>query len=514
MGGTIGDDDFSATSTSLAGWDLRWFPTEWRCSLVLEILWLTLWSCAQSASASRMAHDRELRKIGERLSESPVKYFGWSVSAVGDVDADGTPDLAVGAPSDEVKIKYHTGSILGEGYVETERGSAWVFSGSDFHVLFVWRGDEEGSRFGQCVAAAGDINQDGHADVLVGAPGIPESLGYVRIYSGNDGNEIQTLRSQRPGDGFGACIRASSVDQGGVLIAVGAPQDGDTGSVWLFSGPNLAGFRAAEGSTKGGRFGFSIDIATSLDAESRPEVIVGAPGIETERIGAVFVLSGRTGETRLRMGDPAPGSGFGTCVRFMKNAQAGGGPGIAIGAPWYGKTADYLGGGAVFIYDLRSGEAMRRFTEQLSDQQVDDYRCREESEYGSCIAVLPDRDEDSIEELLVGAPKGFWCGGDVGWAEVISGKVGRSLRFLCWQAEGAVVQLSPFEFASSLDVIGDINRDGWPDVVIGSPDPFGGVQVFSGSTNKSLGWLPVGDFSKKFAEKYPFHPDAAKETGK
>jgi len=76
------------------------------------------------------------------------------------VNGDGYDDLIVGAP----------------GFTEPEadEGAAFVFYGStsgpstsaDWSV----EGNRPGAQFGYCVASAGDVNGDGYADIIVGAP--------------------------------------------------------------------------------------------------------------------------------------------------------------------------------------------------------------------------------------------------------------------------------------------------------------------------------------------------------
>ena len=457
----------------------------------------------------------EPRENGSQPDADSVMAFGWAVAGVGDINGDGTPDFVVGAPGLHAVIDSdHVVSVPGihaesEGvrsvakemrWIEAERGSVWAFSGKDFAVLHHWYGDAVGSHFGYSVAAAGDVNSDGHADILVGAPGNETVPGIARIYSGKDGYGLINLTSNHVGDGFGAsiCAKASS---GGTVIAVGAPEDEGLGSVWTFTGSDYKGLRVRTGSVRLAHFGTALDLVPDADGDGVLDVIVGAPGSETDRTGAVILLSSSSGKLLAQFADPAPPSAFGAAVRTLVNVDGKGGPGIAVGAPWYGAAPDY--GGAVVRLALENGQ-LGLVPEALSCMlTLDEFRCREDSQYGHALASLGDLDGDGVEDLLVGAPEGFWCGGDVGWAEVGSSKSRKTLHFLDFKEEEVDgEEWSPFEFGRSVDCAGDVDGDGVVDLLVGAPDLWiwgGGVQVASGATGKVIKEILAESVAKQWA---------------
>ena len=98
-----------------------------------------------------------------RALELPVPQmaaqFGRVLAGVGDIDGDGVPDLAVGAPDEDVNGR-------------VEQGQAYVFSGATGVLLRTLRAPmaQTGAAFGAALVGLGDINGDGVPDLAVGAP--------------------------------------------------------------------------------------------------------------------------------------------------------------------------------------------------------------------------------------------------------------------------------------------------------------------------------------------------------
>src|SRR5206468_3453732 len=99
--------------------------------------------------------------------------YGTSVAGVGDVNGDGYGDIVVGAPL------YDAFGFFDEGRAFLYPGSA---SGPATSPAWTADGNKNLAQFGQSVAAAGDVNRDGFADVIIGAP--TYDTGRVTLYQG------------------------------------------------------------------------------------------------------------------------------------------------------------------------------------------------------------------------------------------------------------------------------------------------------------------------------------------
>lgn len=99
-----------------------------------------------------------------------LNEFGATVAGPGDLDGDGVPDFAIGSP--------------GADFGGSNAGRVTAFSGSDGSELFHFDGTA-GHRVGESLDAAGDVDGDGHADIIVAA--------FFDDANGNDSGTV-TLR--------------------------------------------------------------------------------------------------------------------------------------------------------------------------------------------------------------------------------------------------------------------------------------------------------------------------------
>ena len=222
--------------------------------------------------------------------------MGAAVAGLGDVDADGVPDLLVGVPGKDIGGE--------DGIVNV--GVAYVFSGKSGQVIRTLNhpsagGSEAGAAFGSAVANAGDVDKDGVSDMLIGAPG----EGHVYVFSGKTGNLIfdivgpfvEHLHS------FGAAV-AGGMDfnrDGKPDLVVGAPlQEQMRGAAYIFNGSDgsLQRTLLPKHRQRFAEFGAALCVASDLTGDRRPDVAVGAPDQNVNGLlqaGAITVFDGRRG---------------------------------------------------------------------------------------------------------------------------------------------------------------------------------------------------------------------------
>ena len=89
-------------------------------------------------------------------------------------------------------------------------GMMKVFSGKDGAVLFAVAGSSAGEKLGLSVSGAGDVDLDGFDDFAVGSPdGLDSSgsdVGFVQIFSGKSGAALRTLYGFAAGGDFGNAL--------------------------------------------------------------------------------------------------------------------------------------------------------------------------------------------------------------------------------------------------------------------------------------------------------------------
>lgn len=395
------------------------------------------------------------------------------VGNTGDVDGDGVPDYVVGLPAEQ------SGGLV--------TGVARVVSGKDSATLLLVAGHEQYDAFGWSADGAGDIDQDGHADLVVGAIesyfGSVEP-GYARVVAGSDGHTIYEWVGSEPGQQFGQCVVGIgdyNVDGFDDILVSKADAIG-SGTAWVHSGKTGLVIGTFKG-TGGKALGFSADCAGDVNADGVLDIILG-----TYHDNFAEVVEGGSGAVLQTFTDPGIGGYFGLSVAGVGDVDADGYADVAVGNSMPFSVPGLSG--YVDVFSGQDGSVVGRLVGEPSVFGT----------FGDSIAPAGDINGDGRADVAVGAS---WAGGDgifpgPGTVSVFDVEAKQRL----WLAQGTH---SACSFGFSLCSVGDVNGDGLSEIATGALSEdlkgvpgVGSACVLSTSTSN---WTDVGHGSQTATTK-------------
>jgi hypothetical protein len=428
-------------------------------------------------------------------SDVAYAYFGTQVAGTLDVNADGYDDVLVSAPD-------LANGQSGEGRVYLFLGSS---SGPAVSPSWTYESGIVGGRAGWGLGCAGDVNGDGYADIVFDVGTNNPAFGAVlAFFGGASGPGANADRSFSSNQGaFGDRVyTAGDVNGDGFsdLIAGESSYGGSMGRILVLGGTESGSVFPALAERWGDQAGeqFSVDCAPAGDVngDGFGDVISGAPLYDNGQTneGAVRLHLGRAAmpntSAAWNVDGVQDGSWFGASVA-QGDWNGDGYADLAVGYPYY--DLDGIDAGAVVVY--YGGVTGYTIAANLFLSGSHDGGL-----FGHALANAGDIDNDGCEELIVGEPYyGTFDYPHIGAVHIFKGTTSGLESTPWWYQSGGI---EPGAFGYAVSGAGDVNGDGYADVVVSAPflefPPFeegGAVFLYLGSAtglSTSAVWTGFG----------------------
>jgi hypothetical protein len=348
--------------------------------------------------------------------------LGFSVAGAGDTDGDGFDDLLMGARSNDAQgiqsgqVYLFRGPLSGDLRVADADA---VISGEDFDEL------------GRAVAGIGDIDGDGLADIALGAP-LANNRGRVLIFRGPVSGELATADADAVIDGtefnelLGTSVsRAGDLNDDGIGdVVIGGPRPNlngaGTGHAYVFFGP-VGGLHSAneadvilQGEALNDEFGSSVAGGSDVNGDGIDDLLIGAAQFSAGLSGKAYVFHGPLAGFIPAAAADAELSGearedlYGDSVALPGDVNGDGLGDVLVGSEFSNSLAVHGGRAFLYLSPLAGNVGVAAATVMTGDSG---------ETVGAAVAPAGDVDDDGRADLLVGA-SGFE---GTGFAQLLHG---------------------------------------------------------------------------------------------
>ncbi len=396
--------------------------------------------------------------------------LGTSVSTAGDVNGDGYSDIIVGAGT------YSNG--------ETTEGAAFIYHGSATGInttaAIRLESNQASAQMGasNSVACAGDVNNDGYSDVIVGAwlyDNGETNEGVAFVYhgsaSGITGTIATTLEANQAAANFGLAVAgAGDVNGDGYSDVIVGAEDYDSGEtdegvIFIYHGSgggiNNVAVTMAESNQSLSQYGYAVASAGDVNGDGYSDVVVGAYTFDNGETneGATFIYLGSAAgiinAISATLQSDQIGAQLGLSVSGAGDINGDGYSDVIAGANLYDNVE--TSEGAAFVY-FGSSSGTNTTATILESNQAN-------AQMGRGVGAAGDVNGDGYSDVIVGANFYMNVQSGEGAAFVFHG----SPSGINTTAAATVESNQAGAYMGvSVASAGDVNGDGYSDVIVGA----------------------------------------------